>query len=171
MRADGRSYELFRRGHAFAVRVKDPASPARLGFRGLAYFPIDLGWRVRGRFERYDPPRRTNHQYDIGGDLERRVPGLAHFEVGGQALTLEPVLEEGSGRLFVLFGDASNRDETYPAGRFLYAELPAGDEIVLDFNTAFNPPCAFTPFATCPLLQPQNRLPLRIDAGEKRYDP
>jgi hypothetical protein len=166
----GRIYQLLRRGDAFAVRVKDPLSPARLGFSGLRYFPVDPAWRVRARFERYHPPRQTRHQFDIGAGWVRQVPGIARFEAAGRSASLEPVLEEDSGRLFFVFGDESNRDETCAAGRFLYADLPDGDELVLDFNRAFNPPCAFTPFATCPVLPPQNRLPFRVPAGEKRYE-
>jgi uncharacterized protein (DUF1684 family) len=166
---EGRVYELFRRGDAFAVRVKDPRSPALQAFAGLDYFPIDPAWRISGRWERYQPPRQTLHQYDIGPGLPRQVPGRAHFEIGGRAFSLEPVLEEGSGRLFFTFADETNRTESYPAGRFLYATPPAGDEVLLDFNMAFNPPCAFTAFATCPVTPAQNRLPVAVPAGEKRY--
>jgi uncharacterized protein (DUF1684 family) len=166
---EGRTYELFRRGEAFAVRVKDPQSPALRQFAGLAHFPIDPRWRVRARWQRHDPPHQTVHQFDIGAGWVRQVPGVARFTLDGHECALEPVLEEDSGRLFFVFGDQTNREESYPAGRFLYAPLPAGDEVVLDFNLAFNPPCAFSAFATCPLTPPQNRLPVRISAGEKRY--
>ncbi len=166
---NGRTYELLRRGSLFAIRVKDPASPTLTGFRGLDHFPIDSAWRIAARFDRYDPPRFTEHQYDIGGSWKRPVPGLARFSVAGRSLALEPVLEDNPRRLFFVFGDETNRRETYPAGRFLYADFPSGDEIVLDFNTAFNPPCAFTAFATCPLPPSQNRLPIPVVAGELRY--
>ena len=165
----GRTYELFRRGEVFAVRVKDPQAPPLLQFAGMEYFPVDPAWQVAARWQRYQPPRLTMHQFDIGPGLPHQVPGVAHFELGGRALSLEPVLEEESRRLFFVFGDQTNRDESYPAGRFLYAAVPAGDEVVLDFNLAFNPPCAFTAFATCPLVPPHNRLPLPVTAGEKRY--
>jgi uncharacterized protein (DUF1684 family) len=166
---EGRTYELFRRGDAFAVRVKDPRSPALVGFAGIQHFPIDPRWRIVARWEPYQPPRTTMHQFDIGPGLERQVPGIARFTVDGRELALEPVLEASSRRLFFVFGDETNRTESYPAGRFLYASLPRGEELELDFNLAFNPPCAFTPFATCPLTPRQNRLPLRVEAGEKRY--
>jgi uncharacterized protein (DUF1684 family) len=166
---EGRTHELFRRGDTFAVRVKDPRSPALLGFAGLEYFPIDPAWRVVACWERFEPPRQTLHQFDIGPGLPRQVPGVAHFSNGGRALSLQPVLEEDARRLFFVFGDESNRTESYPAGRFLYAQIPTGDELVLDFNMAFNPPCAFSAFATCPLTPPHNRLPLPVPAGEKRY--
>jgi uncharacterized protein (DUF1684 family) len=164
----GRTYELHRRGDFFAFRAKDPNAPARLGFPGLDHFPLDARWRIEARFERYEPPRETFHVYDIGTPWRRQVPGRAHFAVDGQALSLEPVLDEDSQRLFFTFADATNRGETYAAGRFLYAPVPAGDEVVLDFNLAFNPPCAFTPYALCPVTPPENRLPLAVRAGERR---
>jgi uncharacterized protein (DUF1684 family) len=165
---EGRRYELLRRGDLFAVRVKDPRAPALTAFAGLSYFPVDPAWRIAARWEPYRPPRTTVHAFDVGGGWERPVPGLARFEVGGRALSLEPVLEEESRRLFFVFGDETTGRETSPAGRFLYAPLPAGDTVELDFNLAFNPPCAFTPFATCPLVPAHNRLPVAVRAGEKR---
>jgi uncharacterized protein len=167
---EGKTYELAERQGELAFRVKDPSSPALLGFTGLRYFPIDLTWRIVARFERYDPPRQTQHQYDTGTGPSRTVPGAAHFSTGGHDVTLEPVIEESSGRLYLIFGDQTNHDETYPAGRFLYAEVPppGATTVVLDFNMAFNPPCAFTDLAACPVTPPRHRLPLRIPAGEKR---
>jgi uncharacterized protein (DUF1684 family) len=90
------------------------------------------------------------------------------FERDGVEHRLDPVLESDGQRLFVLFADPSNRDQSYGAGRFLYASLPENDHVILDFNRAFSPPCAFTPYAVCPLPPPQNRLSLRVEAGEKR---
>jgi uncharacterized protein (DUF1684 family) len=167
---EGRTYELLRRGDAFALRVKDPRAPALVGFAGLAHFPIDPRWRILARWERHDPPKVTVHQFDIGTGWPRQVPGVARFVVDGQELSLEPVLDEDGRRLLFVFGDRTNRAETYPGGRFLYAERPIGDEVVLDFNLAFNPPCVFTPFASCPLTPPHNQLPVAVTAGEKRYD-
>lgn len=166
----GRRYELFRRGQAFAVRVRDPQAPALKAFTGLEYWPIDPRYRLVARFERYQPARTTVHQYDIGGTWTRPVPGAVHLQLDGQAFTFEPVQEEDSGRLFINFGDLTNKDgESYPAGRFLYADAPPDDSVVLDFNLAFNPPCAFTPFATCPITPRAHRLPLRVPAGEKTF--
>jgi uncharacterized protein len=165
----GRSYEVIRRGDVFAVRVKDPRAPALVGFRGLDHFPIDPAFRVVARFTRFDPPRTTRHTLDIGEGAVRVVPGVAAFTLGGQACTLEPVIDEDGRRLFIVFGDHTNRDRSYPGGRFLYADLPAGDQLVLDFNLAFNPPCAFTAFSTCPAIPAANRLALAVTAGERRY--
>jgi uncharacterized protein (DUF1684 family) len=171
IRHGGKVYELSRRGDQLSFRVKDPEAPALRAFTGLPYFPIDLAWRIVARFERFEPPRQVQHQYDGGAGPARTVPGAAHFSVEGRTLTLEPSLEEASKRLYFLFGDETNRNDSYPAGRFLYAELPASDEVVLDFNMAFNPPCAFSVLASCPLVPAGNRLPVRIAAGEKRWSP
>jgi uncharacterized protein (DUF1684 family) len=167
----GRSYELMRRGSVLVVRVRDPQAPARRDFTGLDHFPLDPRWRVVARFERYDPPRATRHHYEIGEGEPRTVPGLAHFEVDGRALSLEPVIDGDGRRLYFVFGDASNGRGSYPGGRFLYAELPGvTSQLVLDFNLAFNPPCAFTPFAICPAVPPANRLPVAVAAGERFHD-
>lgn len=164
---EGRSYELYRRGDTIAVRVKDPQSPALRRFTGLSFFPVDPAWRITGRFTRYQPPRITTHQLDVGPSGPRQVPGLAHFSIEGHDLTLEPILEEDAQRLFIVFADRTTGKETSPAGRFLYADLPGPDDtVILDFNLAFNPPCAFTPFATCPIPPAHNRLPISVTAGE-----
>jgi len=97
------------------------------------------------------------------------APGRAEFERDGRRFSLEPVLEEGATELFYIFKDATSGEETYPPGRFLYSAAPEGGTVLLDFNRAYNPPCAFTAFATCPLPPPQNVLSLAVRAGEKMY--
>ena len=116
------------------------------------------------------PPRGTFITVpNILGTVDQSPsPGMAVFTVDGQEYRLTPVLEEGETRLFFVFADATNRTETYGAGRFLYADPPTNGSVVLDFNRAYNPPCAFSAYATCPLPPKQNRLPLAISAGEKR---
>jgi uncharacterized protein (DUF1684 family) len=104
-----------------------------------------------------------------GYEEDYPVPGVAIFEIGGKEYRLEPVLEEPNGDYFFIFGDKTNGTETYGAGRFLYAKPAQGGRVILDFNKSYNPPCAFTEFATCPLPPPQNKLPIRIEAGEKKY--
>ena len=101
--------------------------------------------------------------------FRKRVPGALVFDLDGQSYRLDAVLETGEVDLFIIFADRTNGTETYGAGRFLYAAPPANGRTVLDFNKAYNPPCAFTPFATCPLPPRQNRLPVRVTAGEKKY--
>jgi uncharacterized protein (DUF1684 family) len=97
-------------------------------------------------------------------------PGALSFSIDGRSYRLEPVLEKGSAQLFIIFADKTNGIETYGAGRYLYADPPGPDgTVILDFNKAHNPPCAFTKFATCPLPPHQNRMDLRVEAGEKKY--
>jgi uncharacterized protein (DUF1684 family) len=162
-------YVIVREGK-LAVRVKDSASPVLKGFTGMEYFPIDPKWRVTARFEPYSP-EKTIPVPNVFGRLEdSKSPGALVFEVDGKSYRLDPVWEEGTTDLFIIFGDQTNGHETYGAGRFLYAH-PAGPDgtTVVDFNKSYNPPCVFTPYATCPLPPPQNKLAVRVLAGEKRY--
>ncbi|HEY8833999.1 MAG TPA: DUF1684 domain-containing protein [Chthoniobacterales bacterium] len=105
----------------------------------------------------------------LGGNFKMKSPGLLKFSVQGKEGSLQPV-DEGDGALFIIFKDKSSESETYKSGRFLYADKPVNGEAILDFNKAENPPCAFTPYATCPLPPPGNSLEVEIKAGEKRYD-
>jgi len=166
------SLKLFviKRGDKLGLRVKDKRNPARSRFAGLDYFPVDLKWRLKARFEPYDPPKITPIVNVLGMVDNMTSPGVLVFEVNGKSYRLDPVLEKGSKQLFIIFGDKTTGKETYGAGRYLYAD-PAGDDgkVVLDFNKAYNPPCAFTEFATCPLPPRQNRLAIRVEAGEKKY--
>ena len=166
------SIEFFviERGGQFGLRVRDRASRARREFRGLDYFPVDPGWAIAARFEPYDPPRHVPIVNVLGMEIDMESPGAVVFERDGREWRLDALLEEpGANELFVMFADATSGRETYGGGRFLSAPLPAAGTVVVDFNKAYNPPCAFTAFATCPLPPPQNRLALRISAGELRY--
>jgi uncharacterized protein len=159
---------LLRRGDKFALRLKDPLSQARKNFHGIEYFPIRIDYRVNARW--VPDPRQLPILNIIGQTEMNDSPGYAEFTLFGQKLTLRGILESpGDKELFFNFRDGTSGQETYPAGRFLYAPLPAGGLIVLDFNKAYNPPCAFTDYATCPLPTKENRTPVRIAAGEKRY--
>ncbi len=168
LRLDSRSLAVIERSGRLAVRVWDAESPALQAFQGVDAFPADPRWRVQARWEAYDPPRKIEVPNVLGTSSEKSSPGRAHFEVDGRALALEPTLEK-SGSLFFVFRDETAGKETYGAGRFLHAAPPREGEVILDFNRAINPPCAFTPFATCPLPLPGNVLPIRIEAGEKRW--
>lgn len=150
------------------VRVRDPESPARRDFAGIDSYPVSQKWRVVARFERYEPHRILELGYDSGSVERSECPGAAVFEVDGVTHRLEPVLTPDRSRLYLIFRDDTARDATYGAGRFLYAPLPEGDRVLLDFNQAFSPPCAFTPYSACPLAPLQNRLPVRVEAGERR---
>lgn len=161
-------FYVIERGGRFAVRVKDPDAPARRTFRGLDYFPADPRYRVVAKFVPYEKPKKVSVPTAIGTIETMNAPGYVEFELGGRSLRLEPVLEEPqAAELFFMFRDETSGRETYPAGRYLYAELPREGTVVLDFNKAYNPPCAFTPYATCPYPPKENWLPVRIEAGEK----
>lgn len=163
-------FQIIERAGRFGIRVKDPEAEARRNFQGLEYFPIDPKWRIEAKYEPYDPPKKIPITNVLGFTTEETSPGALVFTVDGATYRLDPILEQGSDELFVIFKDTTSRDATYQAGRYLYAAKPGGDgRVIVDFNKAYNPPCAFTDFATCPLPPPQNRLPIRIEAGEKRY--
>ena len=163
-------FHVIKRAPKFALRVKDTNSPARTHFLGLDDFPVAPQWRVEARFEPFNPPRHVAITNVLGMTSDEVAPGLLAFTVDGKEYKLEPILEQGEKDYFIIFKDATSGKETYAAARYVYA--PPTDKngmTVIDFNKAYNPPCAFTPFATCPLPPPQNRLPLRIEAGEKKY--
>jgi uncharacterized protein (DUF1684 family) len=163
-------FHVIRRGDRFAVRVKDTASPALAAFQGVEAFPPDPAYRVVATFEAYPAPKSVDIPTVLGTTEAMPAPGLVHFKLKGRACTLQPVQEDGPGsKFFFIFRDATAGKETYPAGRFLYADPPKDGKLVLDFNRAVNPPCAFTPFATCPLPPKQNQLKVRIPAGEKTF--
>jgi uncharacterized protein (DUF1684 family) len=128
------------------------------------WFPVRESYRVTARFVSYATPKSIPIASIIGYTDQEMSPGYAEFSLAGQKLHLEPVLEDGD--LFFIFRDQTAAIETYGAGRFLHAALPRDGKVELDFNKAYNPPCAFTPYATCPLPPKQNFLPIRIEAGE-----
>jgi len=162
-------FYLIARGDRVGVRVKDPEAPNRREFTGLERFPLDPAYRIVTTFEPYPEPREVAIPTVIGEPSMMFAPGLLRFVVSGEEVTLEPYISTPDDRdLFLVFRDATSGDTTYGAGRFLSAELNGGStEVVLDFNLATNPPCAFTPFATCPLPTPENTLFVAIEAGEK----
>jgi len=169
LRVDRFLFYLISRGDRVGVRVKDPEAATRTGFEGIEHFPIDQAYRVTASLEHYQQPRPVNLPTVIGEPTMMFAPGLLHFSVNGTELSLEPyVSAPGDEDLFIVFRDATSGDTTYGAGRFLSTIIVEGsDDVVLDFNLAINPPCAFTPFATCPLPTPENTLPVPIRAGEK----
>jgi len=163
------SFYVIQRGERLGVRVKDADAEALKRFHGLESFPFSESWRVAARFEPSSPPRHISVPNVLGNVTSEESPGALAFEYGGKTYRLDAVREAGTEDYFIIFGDATNGHETYGAGRFLYASPPKDGQTVLDFNKAYNPPCVFTPYATCPLPPPQNRLSIRIEAGEKNY--
>jgi len=160
------SFIAIRRGDRVGLRVRDAMASTRTGFTGIDHFPVDRAWRFVARVETH-PAGRTLPIVNVLGQEEAMPnPGAVVFERDGITHRLEAV-DEGDGRLFLIFADRTSGHETYAAARFLYAEAPgAAGTTVVDFNKAYNPPCAFTPFSTCPLPPPSNRLDLRVEAGE-----
>ena len=158
-------------GDRLAIRLRDKNSEIRRNFTGLKWFSPNEAYRVTARFEPYAVPK-TVKVPNILGDLETyTAPGLVAFTLNGQEQKLE-VFESGTGdrkRFFIVFRDLTSGKETYPSARFLYADLPVNGQTMLDFNKAYNPPCAFNPYTTCPLPTEQNRLRIRIEAGELDY--
>jgi uncharacterized protein (DUF1684 family) len=161
---------VIERAGNLGVRVRDLSSPHRMGFRGLSYFPVSTDWVFNARFERYQPARHIRIVNILGMEDDAVSPGAVVFTSNGHEWRLDTVLEQpDDNELFLMFADSTSGHDTYGGGRFLYIPLPTSDHVRLDFNRAFNPPCALNEFATCPLPPPQNRLKLRIEAGEKTY--
>lgn len=155
-------------GESRTIRVRDPNGSLAKGFRGFSWFPIDLQYRVAGRFIKDDEPRRLNVLNTFGDIDEYTTEGVVEFALLGQTLRLRPFTTRPN-RLYFVFRDASSGEETYEAARFLYSDLLEDGTTVLDFNQAYNPPCAFNPYTTCPIPIPENRLPIKVLAGERAY--
>jgi uncharacterized protein (DUF1684 family) len=171
LRNGSMTYHLIERGGRFALRVKDSAYVLRTDFKGLEYFPLDTSMRVLARLVPHATPRTLRILNVIGQTDEYRSPGTLEFTIGGTPYRITAAYEgRDTTQYFLIFRDETSRTTTYPAGRFMYATpVDASGYTVLDFNRAYNPPCAFTPYATCPLPPAANVLPVMLTAGEKRY--
>lgn len=161
---------VIERGGRLAVRTWDTAAEERRTFTGIDHWPFDPAWRLDARFD----PTPDAHVVvpDVLGIVEDELsPGAVAFDVGGVEHRLQALPGGPDGKLFVVFGDETNGHETYAGGRFLYTAPPSEDgNVVVDFNRSYNPPCVFSPYATCPLPWPANRLPIRIEAGELTFE-
>ena len=163
---------VIRRGERLGLRVRDHASPALGAFEGMRHFPIDPAWRLSGRLEPASAGREIEIVDITGAISHEPTPGTVAFERDGVTWRIEALPGKDAGSLWLVFGDATNGHETYGGGRFVYSEPVGADgSVVVDFNLAYNPPCVFSPYATCPLPPLQNRLALRIEAGELAYVP
>ncbi|MGH2463689.1 MAG: DUF1684 domain-containing protein [Candidatus Limnocylindria bacterium] len=161
-------FHLIRRGARIGLRVRDTEAPALRAFGGVPRFPVDPAWRLVARFEAAEPGQ-TIAVPDVREDVtEDDFPGWVEFSVDAQPQRLAALEGDEEGSLWLIFADPTNGTTTYAAGRFLYTEPPAADgTVVVDFNLAYNPPCVFSPYATCPLPPSGNRLTVPIAAGEK----
>lgn len=166
---------VLHRGDRYALRIWDSTNPNRVNFKGLHWYEPDPKFRVTAKWIPYTPMKQLNVPTILGTTLQQPSPGVAEFTFDGKQLRLEPVLESpDSKQLFFILRDTTSQTTTYGAGRFLYTGFPSNGldkpgELVLDFNRMENPPCAYTPYATCPLPPKQNRIPVAIPAGEKRF--
>jgi uncharacterized protein (DUF1684 family) len=166
--ANGASVVVHLSGERVSLRVRDPNGQRARTFAGFEWFPVSRDYRVLGRFIR-DASPRTLPVVNTFGDVDSyETEGVVEFTLNGATLRLRPFTTEPR-RFYFVFNDASSGDETYEAARFLYSDLRDDGTTILDFNEAYNPPCAFNPFTTCPIPLPENRLPIKVLAGEKKY--
>jgi uncharacterized protein (DUF1684 family) len=155
-------------GERPAIRVRDKNNPLRKTFTGMKWYPVDRAYHVEGTFEPYDQPK-TVQMPNLLGDIDTMTsPGTVSFSLGGKTMHMSAIAENEN-ELWFIFRDLTSGHETYPAARFLYTPKPVNGRVPLDFNKAENPPCAFNAYATCPLPPEENRLQVRVEAGEKIY--
>lgn len=164
------SWYVIKRGDKYGIRLKDSENPNLLNFKGIDTYPIKSSWRIKAKFEPYHPPKMISVPTVLGTISESPCPGALLFSVGGETFRLDPIARDEKSSFFVIFGDVTNGKETYGSGRFLSVDPPdENGHTLIDFNKAYNPPCAFSPYATCPLPPEQNLLSLKVTAGEKMY--
>ena len=164
------TWYIIERGERIGVRLKDSAHPNYVNFKPTELFPIDENWIIEATLVPFDTVTTVEIINVLGDSSPSATPGLLHFDILGQALTLTPLADPDDERYFIIFGDATNGFSTYGAGRFLV--IDAADEkgnTSIDFNKSYNMPCVFSPYATCPLPPEENLLPIAIEAGEKSY--
>lgn len=160
---------IIKRDTKYGVRLRDFKNPAIEGFKGIERYPVDGAWRAEAKFEKADSSRTIMITNVLGQTTPQLSPGTLVFALKGKEYRLD-VLDEGGDEYFMIFGDVTNAKETYGAGRYLYVKHPdENGNTLVDFNKAYNPPCAFTEFATCPLPPKQNVLDIAVTAGEKDY--
>ena len=150
------------------IRMRDPNGETARSFRGFQWFPIEDQYRVTGRFIKDLAPHEVKAPNQLGDEDTMQTEGVVEFTIGGQKVRLRPMTTRPK-RFWYIFRDGTSGKETYETARFLYSDLRDDGTTVLDFNEAYNPPCAFNPYTTCPIPLPENRLKVRIPAGEKNY--
>ncbi|MGQ0799013.1 MAG: DUF1684 domain-containing protein [Pseudomarimonas sp.] len=162
------SIELLTRGDRRGLRVRDSEAKTRTGFVGIDRYPVNMAWRVDARFVAH-PAGKTMDIANVTGSLDPTGnPGVLHFEFAGKPYSLE-ALDGTETQLFLIIADRTSGKDTYGAGRMIYIDKPVDGKAIIDFNQAYNPPCAFTAFSTCPLPPPENRLDLAVTAGERKH--
>ena len=162
-----RTYFVIVRGDRVAIRERDKKSKYRTAFKGLELYPFKPELRIEAKWLAYPKPVTRRIPTVTNTVEEMLAPGQAEFAIGGQIFRLEPVIEDD--HLFYIFKDRTAGKTTYAAGRFMELPMPKAGVAIVDFNRAYNPPCAFSPYATCPLPLKRNQLPVAIEAGEHAY--
>jgi len=164
------TFQTIKRGDKYGVRVKDKDNPDRLNFKGLNFYDIDPKWCIEATFEPYNPPKPIEIATVINTVEKDTIDGAVVFEVDGKTYRLDANIERGSNpELYIMFSDETSGKETYGNGRQLSVSMPVNNKVVLDFNKAYNWPCAYTDYATCPIPPRQNHMDIRVEAGEKKY--
>ena len=156
-------------GERPAIRVRDKNNHLRKAFTGMKWYPVNAAYRIEGTFEPYDKVKHLKIPNMLGDIDDMESPGHVKFTLNGKEHNMAVITEDQENFWFV-FRDLTSGEETYPAARFLYTPRPVNGKVTLDFNRAENPPCAFNPYATCPLPPPENRLQVKVEAGEKIYE-
>jgi len=165
-------WNIIKRETKLGIRLRDDDADLLRAFKGVDRFAVDPAYRVEAVLEPADPSHQVSITNVLGQTYQRPSPGVLVFTLDGREQRLTPIIEGEGDELFIIFADATSSKETYGGGRFLYAKSPGADrKVILDFNKAYNPPCVFTPYATCPLPPEENVLPVAIHAGEKSYEP
>ncbi len=165
------SWYIIKRRDKFGIRIKDSEHPNFKSFSGVEHFPINYDWRVKARLEPYDSAKTISISNVLGQVSDLPCPGALVFDIDGKTYKLDPIADKTDDEYWLLFADETSDEETYGAGRFLYVDkIDSTGVTYIDFNKAYNPPCVFSPFATCPLPPFQNRLALRVTAGEKNWE-
>jgi len=156
-------------GNRFAIRLKDKNSRLRKEFKGLYWYPVNETYRFSAHFTAYPSPRQVDTETVLGDREKTSLAGYVTFQFGGKEYRLDAEKDDDTGGLFIVFRDLTSKTETYQAARFLDTDPPKDGSVEVDFNKAYNTPCAYNPYTTCPLPSPGNRMQVKIPAGEKRY--
>lgn len=161
-------WTVIKRGDQYGVRLRDLNHPMLSNMIPIEYFPLNLSFQVEAQFTPYDPPRYRPTTNVLGMTYDAKIPGILSFELGGEHYEFEPNID--GDKLHLRFTDLTTGEETYGLGRYLHIDMPESEGLVtVDFNKAYNPPCAFTEFATCPIPPKENHLALKAQVGEKDY--
>lgn len=168
LRLNSLRWFIIKRGEKYGVRLRDLDAELLKNFKGIDRFPVNEEWRIAGNYIPYDSLKKISVPNILGTFDEEMISGQLKFNLQGKEFYLDPI--DSGEKLFIIFADQTNGESTYGAGRFLYTDKPdSTGKVVIDFNKAYNPPCAFTKYATCPLPPEQNRLKIEITAGEKNF--